>query len=221
VTISLGLLSYGLAAVGFLILTLLLATSWEGRAQGVRLVAASAVTALWAGVLAAGSGFAAISASSVLTAEFIRYGAWFIALTGLTRTAGVAGNLGRAANVIWIASVAFLFAAPVLDKLGVSMPEPAGLLGHAGLVLSLLGLVLLEQIYRNAREGGRFALKFFVIATGLMFAYDLFLYSQAQLTRAVDPVTWDARGFVILLMVPLLVLMRRPEHQAEGVMLSE
>ena len=210
---SLGLLSYGLAAVGFLILTLLLAISWEGRAQGVRLVAASAVTTLWAAVLAAGSGFATISASTVLMAEFIRYGAWFIALTGLTRTAGVAGNLGRVANVVWIASVAFLLAAPVFDKLGVRMPEPAGLLGHAGLVLSLLGLVLLEQIYRNAREGGRFALKFFVIATGLMFAYDLFLYSQAQLTREVDPVTWDARGFVILLMVPLLAIAARRNPQ--------
>ena len=55
-TISIGLLSYGLAAIGFLILTLLLAISWEGRAQGVRLVAASAVTTAWAAVLAAGSG---------------------------------------------------------------------------------------------------------------------------------------------------------------------
>ncbi len=47
--------------------------------------------------------------------------------------------------------------------------------------MSLLGLILLEQVYRNAREGGRYALKFFVIAVGVMFAYDLFLYSQAQL----------------------------------------
>ena len=44
--LSLGLLSYGLAATGFLLLTLLLLTSWEGRALGVRLVVACAVTTL-------------------------------------------------------------------------------------------------------------------------------------------------------------------------------
>jgi hypothetical protein len=43
--ISLGFISYGLAAVGFLLLTLLLAISWEGRAQGVRLVLACGITA--------------------------------------------------------------------------------------------------------------------------------------------------------------------------------
>ena len=81
-TITLGMLSYGIAAVGFLILTLLLAISWEGRTQGVRLVAACAVTAVWAGVLAVGSGFAVISVQFVLVAEFLRYGAWFVVLTG-------------------------------------------------------------------------------------------------------------------------------------------
>ena len=207
------MLSYGLAAGGFLILTLLLAISWEGRAQGVRLVIACAVTTLWAGLLAAGSGYVTLSAPVVLLAEFLRYGAWFIVLTGLTRSAGVAEGLGRAANLVWIASAVFLLAAPTLDELGLRLPDPAGLLGHAGLVLSLLGLVLLEQIYRNAREGGRFALKLFIAAVGMMFAYDLFLYSQAQLTKDVDPATWDARGFVVLLMVPLLAIAARRNPQ--------
>ena len=46
VTLSLGFLSYSLAAAGFLLLTLLLLTSWEGRALGVRLVVACGVTTL-------------------------------------------------------------------------------------------------------------------------------------------------------------------------------
>ncbi len=212
-TLTLGLLSYGLAAAGFLILTLLLAISWEGRAQGVRLISACAITALWAGFLAVGSGYVPVSPESVLLAEFLRYGAWFIALTGLTQAAGIAQGIGRIAHVAWAGSAALLLAAPVLDSVGLHLPDPAGILGHAGLLLSLLGLVLLEQIYRNAREGGRYALKLFVVATGLMFAYDLFLYSQAQLTRDVDVATWDARGFVIVLMVPLLAIAARRNPQ--------
>ena len=70
--LSVGLLSYGLAAIGFLILTLLLAISWEGRAQGVRLIVACAVTALWASLFAVGSQFVVLSGSLVLLAEFLR-----------------------------------------------------------------------------------------------------------------------------------------------------
>jgi putative PEP-CTERM system histidine kinase len=212
-TVSIGQLSYGLAAGGFLILTLLLAISWEGRAQGVRLVLACAVTALWAALLAMGSGYVQLTPHTVLLAEFVRYGAWFVVLTGLTQSTGIASGIGRIANVLWIGSIGVLLAGPLLHNVGVQLPEPAGILGHAGLLLSLLGLVLLEQIYRNAREGGRFALKFFVVAAGLMFAYDLFLYSQAQLTRDLDPATWDARGLVVLLMVPLLALAARRNPQ--------
>ena len=70
------------------------------------------------------------------------------------------------------------------------MPEPIAVLANAGLLMALLGLILLEQIFRNAREGGRYALKFFVIAVGVMFAYDLFIYSQAQLLKGIEPVSW-------------------------------
>ena len=54
--LTLGLISYGAAAASFLLLTLLLATSWEGRAQGIRLVVACAVTTLWAALLATAGG---------------------------------------------------------------------------------------------------------------------------------------------------------------------
>ena len=90
-----GFISYGLSAIGFLLLTLLLAVSWEGRAQGVRLIAACGVTALWAALLAFGARSAALSIPAVILAEFLRYGAWFIVLTGLTKSAGVAPNLSR------------------------------------------------------------------------------------------------------------------------------
>ena len=42
-------LSYGVAALAFFILSLLLLTSWRGHLQGALLVAATVVTTLWAG----------------------------------------------------------------------------------------------------------------------------------------------------------------------------
>ncbi|MCM2313423.1 MAG: PEP-CTERM system histidine kinase PrsK, partial [Steroidobacteraceae bacterium] len=210
---SLGLISYGLAASGFLILTLLLLTSWEGRAQGVRLIVACAVTAAWAALLAIGSQAAELPISVVILADILRYGAWFVVLTGLTKTAGVARKLSRAVHVVWIGGAALLVASPLLTKVGLAIPEPVEVLANAGLLLALLGLILLEQIFRNAREGGRYALKFFVIAVGVMFAYDLFLYSQAELLNGMEPVSWDTRGFVIVLMVPLIALAARRNPQ--------
>lgn len=210
---SLGLLSYGLAATGFLFLTLLLATAWEGRGQGVRLIAACAVTTLWAALFALGSGHVSLSPSTVVLAELLRYGAWFVVLTGLTRPAGIALGLARVVHALWIAATLLLLFAPVLYAAGVVLPSPTTVLTVVGLTMSLLGLVLLEQVYRNSRESGHFALKFLVIALGAMFAYDLYLYSQSQLIKGIDLASWDARGFVILLMVPLLAIAARRNPQ--------
>jgi len=212
-TLSLGALSYGLAAAGFLILTLLLLTSWEGRAAGVRLIVASAVTSVWAALLALGADQGGLSAPFALLSEFLRYGAWIFVLTGLTGSAGMATSLSRLAHVAWISSIIALLAAPVLLGVGVPVPSPGALLASAGLLLALLGLLLLEQIYRNAREGGRYALKFLVIGLGLAFTYDLFLFSQAQLLRGIEPATWQARGLVTALTVPLIAIAARRNPQ--------
>jgi putative PEP-CTERM system histidine kinase len=211
--LSLGLLSYGLAAAGFLLLTLLLTTSWEGRAQGVRLIIACAVTTLWAALLGLGSQVLIVSEPLVLLAEFLRYGAWFVVLTGLTKSAGIAQGLSRVVHVVWIGAVVLLFATPALVAAGLPAPQPTAVLANAGLLMALMGLILLEQIYRNAGEGGRFALKYFVIAVGLMFAYDLFLFSQAQLVHGIDGSSWGARGLVVLIMVPLIAIAARRNPQ--------
>jgi putative PEP-CTERM system histidine kinase len=219
--LDLGFVSYGLAATSFLILTLLLLTSWQGRSQGARLVVACAVTSAWAALLAFGSSRMDLTLPMVMLAESLRYGAWFIVLTGLTRSAGLAGGLSRAVHVTWMSGVALAFGLPALVGAGVPVPDPMLLIIGAGLLMALLGLVLLEQVYRNSRAQGRYAIKFFVIAMGVMFAYDLFLYSQAQLLKSVDAVTWAARGFVLAMTVPMLALAaRRNPHWSLDVFVS-
>ena len=219
--LDLGFVSYGLAATSFLILTLLLLTSWQGRAQGARLVVACAITAAWAALLAFGSDRLELTLPMVLLAESLRYGAWFVVLTGLTRSAGIAGGLSRAVHAAWVGAAVLAFALPTLVARGVHLPSPMLLIIGAGLLMALLGLVLLEQVYRNSRAQGRYAIKFLVIAMGVMFAYDLFLYSQAQLIKSVDAVSWAARGFVLAMTVPMLALAaRRNPHWSLDVFVS-
>ena len=48
---GLGVVSYGLSTVGFLLLTVLLSVSWQGNRQGAHLIVASAISTLWSGLM--------------------------------------------------------------------------------------------------------------------------------------------------------------------------
>src|SRR3978361_2238118 len=72
--------SYGIAAAAFLLLTLLMLTSWRGRLHGMALTAASGITAFWAGLGArrASHGIQLSLATDVL--ELARDAAWTLFL---------------------------------------------------------------------------------------------------------------------------------------------
>lgn len=204
---AVGIASYAAAMVAFLALTILLAVSWRGRAQGVRLIGASAMTALWAALLALQAWRDGLPAIVVYTLEVLRGGAWLFALLALAH--GVLPRfLAIAAHTTWI----------TLAILGWVFAAHAGrLLAPAGIVLALAVLVLIEQIYRNANASGREDFKFLAIGLGGVFAFDLFLFSQSELLRGIPADVWYARGFVNALLVPLIAIAarRNPEWSLE------
>jgi len=207
--LSLGFISYGLAAVGFLILTLLLAISWEGRGQGVRLVIACGVTAAWAALLAYVSTLPYLPLTLVTFAEFVRDGAWLFVLTGLISGGTWPAFLSRATHLLVAATVTASAAMLFLGQRVEFAAALPGIFTFGGLGMSLAGLVLVEQVYRNANPAGRYALRYFVVGIGVLFAYDLFLFSQAQLVKGIEASSWQARGLVNALVVPLVALAAR------------
>jgi putative PEP-CTERM system histidine kinase len=80
------------------------------------------------------------------------------------------------------------------------------LLFAAGLGVAILGLVLLEQLYRRTPGESRWGIKPLVLALGGMFAFDLFFFSDAMLFRRLDPDIWAARGFAHALVIPLVAV---------------
>lgn len=205
--------SYGIAFAGFLLLTLLLLTSWEGRAQGARLVVASGVTALWAAFLGFEAWAGGVPVQAVALADFLRDGAWLAVLTGLALPEGAWRTLARWSLGVAGAAILLAVGQLLVPAVAQALLEPPALLVAGGLVLSLLAMVLLEQIYRNANAAGRRALKYLIIGVGTLFAYDLFLYSQAQLLHGVEPASWAVRGVVAALVVPLIALAARSNPQ--------
>src|SRR5688572_3384330 len=180
-----GIASYGIAALSFLVLTLLLITAWRGRQQGGHLIVASAVTAVWAGILAAQSYAGHVPVLVIYLAEAFRGGAWLLTLVAV---AGIAAPkfLASAARALCVLLLGAAIVLPLLEHFGIAIINPTLLLSRAGLALSLLALILLEQIYRNSSQLARRSLKYFIIGVGTLFAYDLFLYSQTELLRAVS-----------------------------------
>ena len=203
------IVSYLAAAVAFLAGATLLAFSWRGQRTGALLILATAASALWAAFLAYVEWQRNVPGSWVMLAEVLRYGAWigFVsALVGIRQMAGLLAGLRTAAYVLWVALALYclLPATGLLQVAALPFSNNVPLVGV--LVLALAGVVFLEQIYRNVEPGKRWALKFLVIALGVLFAYDIFLYSYAVLYRQFNLSAWAARGFIDALAVPLLLV---------------
>jgi putative PEP-CTERM system histidine kinase len=201
-------ISYGCAALAFLMLTVLLLTSWRGQRQGAFVIVACAATAVWATILATSNYFGSVAGTLIYYAEIGRSLAWIVALSSI---AGPAAPRWLRTTVLAVGVLLLLgpFIAPYFIWLGLLPDDSTLLLARAGLLLALLGLVLLEQIYRNSGPADRHALKYVVFGTGVLLAYDVFLYSQAELLRGITLDAWSVRGLLNTCAVPLLAISAR------------
>ncbi|MEF8982952.1 XrtA/PEP-CTERM system histidine kinase PrsK [Thiohalorhabdus sp.] len=202
------------AAVAFLAVAAVLAIGWRGRATGGLLLVAVGVSSLWGGALAGLHWAGALHPQWVAPLEALRLGGWLAFLLGLVRLimpslafralAGVGGLVVAGEGLGGLARIAFS---------GGIAPWGASLSHMAGIAGAVLGLVLLEQVFRNTREEGRWALKHLFLAIGTLLIFDLFLFADALVMRAPDPDLWAARGYVNALLAPLVAVgaARNPE----------
>jgi len=204
--------SYGASAIALWILLLLLVNSWRNHAQGRRFVVAIGVTALWATLQAWLAWTGTTSLLIVHLAEIARYAAWLAVLTGIVGT-----SLSRAQRVVvhglWMSLLLLTFLSALAVAINIRFLDPLSLFSLSGIALSVVGLVLLEQLYRNAHQDMRGALRYFVVGLGLMFAYDLFLFSQVELLHGIEPNAWGVRGVITFAAVPLLAFSMRNNPQ--------
>lgn len=77
------------------------------------------------------------------------------------------------------------------------------------IVLNLWVLVLLEQLYRSANSQVRWAIWPLVIAIASVSLFDFVLYAQAMMVQLLDFDFWFSRGFIAIIVVPLLLVSTR------------
>jgi putative PEP-CTERM system histidine kinase len=208
-------IGYGLAALAYLGLTGLIVASWRRRPQGRLLVFAVGLTALWGGLSALAAWNAAPPQFLV---EIARNGAWLALLfhilhQRLPRDADLPAPLRGLRIVVTLLVGGLLFAGlyPMVVAGVPLLPEWAGNIGLV--LLTVAGLVLVEQVYRGTRPQDRWAIKFLCLGLGGLFVYDFYLYANAALFQAMDAQVWTARGYVAALVAPLIAVSaaRNPE----------
>jgi len=202
------MIGYGVAWLAFLALTVVLAIGWRGGVQGTALLAAAAVSMLWAAVMALGaSSTIEIWPVLVLLTDLFRDLAWLVFLwlvlwMGHT-TAGTSHlSLLRLAGIVLLtvllAQMGLLLVIPLSDIIQWVL---------AGKVMLTIGaLVLIEHLYRSTAADKRWAVKYLCLAAGALFIYDFILFSDALLFVGINQTLWDARGYVNALVVPLIAV---------------
>lgn len=75
---------------------------------------------------------------------------------------------------------------------------------HIG--FSIIGLILVEQLYRNAMQEQRWAIKFICMGLASVFTIDFILYSKSILFNTLDGDLWATRGIINAAIVPLFAI---------------
>ena len=196
-------LSHGLASLAFFVLALLLISNWRARQNARALLAACLATGVWATgtVILVLLGWRVSLAGDVL--EMLRTLAWLVFLLLLiepsrARLRAVLAGIAAIALAQWLSGLADRWSP-------LAMPGRATVI-VCHLLLAVLGMLLVEQWYRNTPPLKRWGIKFACLGVGGLFAYDFYLYSDALLFRAVNDDIWAARGIVDALCAPLLAV---------------
>ncbi len=204
-----GTVSYSAAAVLFAALALLLILGRTSQVRGRVFMLAAVVSVVWAAAQAYVAYGRSFPVAGVFASEVFRDGLWLVfllQLLGGERGHTVPASWRYGVHALWLVT---LVAGTVIFTIGPTVTDPrafAPWLIMGLFALSLVGLVLIEQLYRNVRPDRRWALKFLCLGLGAIFAMDVYLYAHGLLFRQIDPDIWAARGAVNAIAVPLLAV---------------
>jgi len=209
VTNEFGAIGYCLASIAFLLLMAMLLTKWRGHAQGLYLMLAVGVTSAWA-VTSAFYSYFSVSGFPIILflAELAMMSSWLLVLLKLFSQceSELITSRNRLFAHWWGGLTGYALCLLVLVEV-VSIGEWAVQALLVGFIaLTVLGVVLIEQVYHGVKKEKLWAVKFLVIGCGALFIYNFYLYADAFLFGRVDAEVWYVRGYAIMLLAPLIAV---------------
>lgn len=203
-----GSASYFAAALGYLALAVLIVVRGPKSGLATLIMAtASLLTMSWAVTTAYDLRVGTIIGPAAEILGIARSAAWIVLLLSLLDWMP---PKQRSSWAILLAGIALGLVA--LTLLGQDIPALAAnemlsrILIGGRLVLAIIGLVLVENLFRNSPQSRRWRIKYLCFGAGALFAYDFFLYANGVLFHFITADVFAARGITNLLVVPLFVV---------------
>ncbi|MBA6336405.1 PEP-CTERM system histidine kinase PrsK [Colwellia sp. BRX8-7] len=204
---SLGLFGYSLASAAYFVFALLIFAA-RNKTSLARWVLVSVLVTVIANVVAALQIQIGFSLQWAMLADGIKVACWSLLIL-LCNTeqrsfrAIIANSHIRQYIKVWTILMVACWLASVLLHYSYEY------LFLLFIVLNLWSLVLLEQLYRSADSQVRWAIWPMVIALASVAIFDFVLYAQATMVDGIDFDFWFSRGFISLIVVPLLLISTR------------
>ena len=207
--------SMGTAAASYVLFATYLVSlgqTWRSNKRARAMLTVIVLSALWAsvGTLFALSSKAILFVSGSIL-DILRYGAWYVFLILLLSPAEAKQRKGRVfpawlIPLCWVTVIGgiALHLVVALELLPGAPWARLHLLQALGMIV--LGIILLEQLFRNVTDDARWNVKPLCLALLGQFGFDLFLYSDALLFNQIDVDAYAIRGFVHALVIPLLLI---------------
>jgi putative PEP-CTERM system histidine kinase len=204
-----GVVGYGAAALLYAVAAIVIVVGRPRSSRGKLLAAAVATSSVWAG----GSAFWLLGAAPaqlfLIGLDVLHLSVWTLCL--LTWL----GPLSSRRWLVTASAAAGVFALAASWAAG-GLFSMSGPNGYPGLVLmALIGLIAVEQVYRNSRDEARQRNTLLCFGVGGIFAVDLFVYAHATLLGAPQPLFWVGRGLANAALFPLIVLGARKQSAWE------
>ncbi|MCK4706293.1 MAG: PEP-CTERM system histidine kinase PrsK, partial [Gammaproteobacteria bacterium] len=206
---NIGSIGYSISAIAFFIFFTVLLTDKQKGAAKILLVIAAFSSSVWSFSMS----YQAMTGSDFITPqvlEFVKSISWIallLKMLSVTYGAGITTSSFKVALGSIIIFVVFMML-PVMYQYhnqGITtFGDSFNYLLASHLLLAVIGIVLIEQLYRNTRPEQRWVIKFLCLGLGGMYVYDFYMYSDGLLYKRIDLTLWYARGFVDALVVPLI-----------------
>lgn len=199
---------FAITAAAYTFLLVLLLVSKNSNRTRTTLVTACVGTVGWA--LAIATGFGSELGLAGAIPELASTGMWCVFALHIIRRQ-VSEKIRLTSSLIVCGSVIcvlILSFAVLLDSQFSYAEARFSVTGEleSRLGLSIFGVLLTENIYRNTARESRWHVNLLCIALGVIFAYGVAVYADALLFRRVSPQLWDGRAIAFVIATPLLAV---------------
>lgn len=198
VALEFGLYGFWLTGLGYLLFWALLLTVKTNNAQKRLLSFYTLVCIAWAYINSATEILPFTTNASFVVENLQKYSLALFLIAALSR------NEQKVSQLLWQPKLRLVLSVFVLWLvIGLTVSTKMQLL--AALVLTVVLLALVEAIYRQAGIQ-KWQFKPLVIAVAGSVLFDFYLLAEAALLGEVNRQTWQARGYVHVMMLPFLVV---------------